>query len=146
MQTIFESVVRKENDHTNLLRNVMERYPQVAASTLSYLVGRPVSEADAASFSFRTQCSFTGVDGREVPDLLVAGYDFRCLIEAKIDPGLDLTRAQQGGYRGCLESAGERHLCFLVPDKWQHSESGPDSSITSKLWHRRAQTQLAGAS
>lgn len=123
MQSIFESVVRKENDHTNLLRNVMERHPQVAASTLSYLVGRSLSDAEAASFLFRTQCSFPGSDGREVPDLIVEGHNFRCLIEAKIDPGLDLTRAQQGGYRGCFESVGEQHLCFLVPDRWQHSES-----------------------
>jgi hypothetical protein len=123
MQTIFESVVRKENDHTNLLRNVMERYPQVAASALSYLLGRIVSNADAASFLFRTQSLFLGLSGREIPDLLVEGNDFRCLIEAKIDPGLDLTPAQQGGYRACFESVGEQHLCFLVPDKWQHPES-----------------------
>lgn len=123
MQTIFESIVRKENDHTNLLRNVMERYPQVAASTLSYLIGRSFSEAVAASFLFRTQCSFSGLEGREVPDLRVEGQDFRCLIEAKVDPGLNLTSAQQDGYRGCFESVGEKHLCFLVPDRWQHSES-----------------------
>jgi hypothetical protein len=123
MQTIFESIVRKENDHTNLLRNVMERYPRVAASTLSYLIGRSFSEADAASFLFRTQCSFSGLDGREVPDLRVEGQDFRCLIEAKVDPGLHLTSAQQDGYRGFFESVGEKHLCFLVPDRWQHSES-----------------------
>jgi hypothetical protein len=123
MQTIFESVIRKENDHTNLLRNTMERHPQVAASTLSYLIGRDVTDAEAASFSFRTQSSFQGLGGREIPDLLVVGRDFRCLIEAKIDPGLYLTDAQQGGYKGCFESAGERYLCFLVPDRWQHSES-----------------------
>jgi hypothetical protein len=122
MRTIFESVVRKENDHTNLLRNFMERHHQAAASTLSYLVGRSVSDAEAACFEFRTQRSFFGQGGREVPDLLVEGHDFRCLIEAKIDPGLQLTRAQQDGYKGCFESVGERHLCFLVPDSWKHPE------------------------
>jgi hypothetical protein len=127
MQTIFESVVRRENDHTNLLRNVMERHPQVAASALSYLVGKNVSEADAKSFEFRTQCSFLGPGGREVPDLLVEGQvegqGFRCIIEAKIDPGLELTPAQQDGYKACFESVGEQHLCFLVPDRWEYSES-----------------------
>ena len=106
MQTIFEGVVRKENDHTNLLRNVMERHPQVAASALSYLIGRSVSGRRVhLAFEFRTQCSFFGPGGREVPDLLVEEHDFRCLIEAKIDPhGLQLTRAQHDGYKGCFES------------------------------------------
>ena len=101
----------------------MERHPQVAASALSYLVGRSVSYADAASFEFRTQSPFMGSGGREVPDLLVMGQDFRCLVEAKIDSGLQLTPAQQDGYKGCFESVGEQHLCFLVPDKWKHSKS-----------------------
>jgi hypothetical protein len=130
MRTIFESVVRKENDHTNLLCNFMGRHPQAAASALSYLIDRSVSDAEATSFEFRTQCSFLGLNGREVPDLLVKGDDFRCLIEAKIDPGLQLTRAQLDGYKGCFESARERHLCFLVPDRWKHSK-GVDQVRTS---------------
>jgi hypothetical protein len=119
MGTIFEGVVRKENDHTNLLRNVMEKNQLAAASALSYLLEKKVSDTDAESFEFRTQCSFLTASGREIPDLLVAGQDFRCIIEAKTDPELLLTSAQKNGYKACFESAGERHLCFLVPDRWK---------------------------
>lgn len=101
----------------------MDRNRQVAASALSYLIGVTVPDANAASFEFRTQCSFLGADGREIPDLLVLGQDFRCLIEAKINPGLGLTRAQEDGYKGCFESVGKQYLCFLVPDGWEHSKS-----------------------
>jgi hypothetical protein len=123
MHSIFDSVVTKENDHTNLLRNIMERHPRVVESTLSYLVDKRVSAIKAASFQFRTQCSFLGEDGREIPDMLVEGPDFLCLIEAKIDPSLDLTPVQKTGYKGCFGPAGERHLCFLVPNEWKHSKS-----------------------
>jgi len=101
----------------------MERHRLAAASILSYLLEKRVSEVEADSYEFRTQCSFLGPSGREIPDILVAGQDFRCLIEAKIDPGLQLTPGQQDGYKGCFEPAGERHLCFLVPDRWKHSKS-----------------------
>jgi hypothetical protein len=101
----------------------MERHPLAAASILSYLLEKKVSDVEAASFEFHTQRSFLGPSGREVPDIIVAGNEFRCLIEAKIDPGLELTRRQQDGYTGCFESKGERHLCFLVPDRWKHSKS-----------------------
>jgi len=149
MPTIFDSVVRKENDHTNLLRNVMEMHPQVAASILTYLIEENVSESDAASYSFRTQCSFQGLDGRGIPDLVVEGRNFRCLIEAKIDPRLDLTPAQMSGYRECFESTGERHLCFLVPDGWQHSKSvdqvkaslqNPEINVRKCYWRKLVET------
>jgi hypothetical protein len=131
MQTIFESIVRNENDHTNLLRNVMEQYPQVAASALPYLAGKCVSGADA--LEFRTQYFFQGSGGRMIPDLLVEGPEFRCIIEAKIDPRLQLTPAQQDGYKECFGSVAERHLCFLVPDGWEHSNSinGVQESLRS---------------
>jgi hypothetical protein len=123
MPTIFESVVTKENDHTNLLRNIMERHPRAASAILSYLLGRSVSEVEAASLEFRTQHSFSGVNGREIPDILVEGHNFRCIIEAKVDPALDLTSGQRGGYQACLTGGGERHLCFLVPNDWRHASS-----------------------
>jgi hypothetical protein len=121
MSTIFNSVVTKENDHTNLLRNIMERHPRTAAAVLSYLLDRNVSEVEATSFEFRTQHSFSGVNGREIPDILVEGPSFRCLIEAKVDPALELTDGQKGGYQGCLEGKGERHISFLVPNDWKHA-------------------------
>jgi hypothetical protein len=122
MHTIFDSLVTKENDHTNLLRNVMGRYPQVAATILTFLIGREVSGREAEALEFRTQHLFSGLDGREVPDLLVEGPNFRCLIEAKIDPELPMTPAQAYGYKGCFESVGERYLCFLVPEDWKHAK------------------------
>lgn len=122
MRTIFDSLVTKENDHTNLLRNLMERFPQAAASILTYLVHRPVSDAEANKLGFCTQYSFLGENGREVPDLLVEGPNFRCLIEAKIDPELPMTQAQARGYKGCFELVRERYLCFLVPEDWKHAK------------------------
>jgi len=123
MRTIFDSLVKKENDHTNLFRDVMERHPKAASSALTYLLGRDVSDIEAAALDFRTQCSFVGPDGRAVPDLLVEGPRFRCLIEAKIDPELGLSDQQQNGYKACFNSLGEQHLCFLLPDGWKHSKS-----------------------
>jgi hypothetical protein len=123
MSTIFDSVVTKENDHTNLLRNIMERHPKAAATVLSYLLNRNVSEVEAASLEFRTQHSFSGVNGREIPDILVEGHSFRCLIEAKVDPALELTPGQAGGYQACFMGNGERHLSFLVPNDWKHTAS-----------------------
>lgn len=123
MSTIFDSVVTKENDHTHLLRNIMERHPKAAASALSYLLNRHVSEVETASLEFRTQYSFLGVNGREIPDIVVEGNGFRCLIEAKVDPALELTYAQKAGYLACLAGDGERHLSFLVPNDWKHTVS-----------------------
>jgi hypothetical protein len=123
MATIFDNVVTKENDHTQLLRNIMERDPKAAAAVLSFLINRDVSEVEAASLEFRTQCLFLGVNGREIPDILVEGSGFRCLIEAKIDPTLELTDGQKAGYQACLEGDGERHLVFLVPSDWRHTAS-----------------------
>lgn len=125
MRTVFDSLVKKENDHTNLLRDVMERHPRAASSALTYLLGRDVLDAEAAGLEFRTQCSFFGPDGRAVPDLLVEGPNFLCLIEAKIDPELGLSYQQQNGYKVCFKPLGvrEQHLCFLLPDDWKHSKN-----------------------
>lgn len=87
------------------------------------MLGRDVSDAEAAAFKFHTQYSFLGPDGRAVPDLLVEGPSFRCLIEAKIDPQLELSDQQRNGYIVCFKPLGEQHLCFLVPDDWKHSKS-----------------------
>lgn len=122
MHTIFDSLVTKENDHTNLLRNVMRQLPEAAACILTCLVDRDVSEAEAGRFEFLTQYSFWNADGRAVPDLLIEGLDFRCLIEAKINPEIPMTQAQARGYKECFKSGKERYLCFLVPEDWKHSE------------------------
>ena len=120
MPTIFDSVVTKENDHTNLLRNLMERNSKVAASILSCLMERPVSDSEAATFDYQTHQSFRGPDGREIPDILVTGNAVRCIIEAKVDPNLNLTPRQQSGYINCFPANGERHLSFVVPYDWKH--------------------------
>jgi hypothetical protein len=121
MSTIFDSIVTKENDHTNLLRNIMERHTKVAAVVMTYILRRDVSEVEAASLEFSTQHSFLSDSGREIPDILVRGQNFRCLIEAKIDPTLGLTDGQKRGYRGCFAETGDHHLCFLVPNEWKHT-------------------------
>jgi hypothetical protein len=86
MPTIFDNVVTKENGHTNLLRNLMERDAKVAASILSCLMGRSVPDSEAATFDYNTQQLFQGPDGREIPDILVTGKAVHCIIEAKVDP------------------------------------------------------------
>jgi hypothetical protein len=101
----------------------MERHPKVAAAVLKFLINRHVSDEDAASFEFSTQHSFSGPNGREIPDILVEGLDFRCLIEAKVDPALELTDGQKRGYRGSFPDTGERHLSFLVPNEWRYGAS-----------------------
>jgi hypothetical protein len=142
MSTIFDSVVTKENDHTSLLRNIMQRDSKAASAILSHLLKRDVSEKEAALFEFKTQHSFVGANGREIPDILVQGPSLCCLIEAKIDPALDLTPAQKEGYRACFTADGERHLVFLVPEDWQYKKSatrvqaevGDDVLVTTKTW------------
>jgi hypothetical protein len=122
MTTIFDSVVTKENDHTNLLRNLMDRDAKAAALILSFLTGRDISETKSAKCGYRTQRAFVGSDGREIPDIVVDGEGFRCLIEAKIDPELGLTPNQLDGYAGCFSPDRENYLCFLVPIDWKHHQ------------------------
>jgi hypothetical protein len=122
MATIFDSVITKENDHTHLVRNLMDRDPKVAATLLSCLTQETISEVDAAKFIYRTQQSFEGPDGRQIPDIVVVGENLQCLIEVKIDPELGLTPRQLDGYAGCFSTdRGRKHLCFLVPNDWKHS-------------------------
>lgn len=123
MPTIFDNVVTKENDHTQLFRNLMDRSPKLAAIFLSCLLKERVSELEAAKFTYRTQQSFTGPDGRQIPDIVVLGENLQCLIEVKIDPGLGLTPKQLDGYAACFSDCkNQRHLCFLVPNDWKHSQ------------------------
>jgi hypothetical protein len=122
MASIFAGLVNSENDYTKLLLNLLGRHPRVAASVLSCLLGRDVSDIEAAMFDFHAQHSFLGSNGREIPDLLIEGRRLRCVVEVKIDSGLDLTEAQKGGYQACMLADGENHLCFLVPDDWKYAE------------------------
>ena len=124
MATVFDNIVTKENDHTNLLRSIMERHPKASATILSCLLTpQEISETEAASLRISTQHASVGADGREIPDILVEGPDFHCVIEAKVDPLLGLTDGQMKGYAGCFTQPGNSHLCFLVPDRWKHSQS-----------------------
>jgi len=123
VSTVFDRIVTKENDHTHLLRNIMERHPKVAAAILRDSLNRDMSEAEANSLEFRAQFAFSGDEGREIPDILIQGEDFRCLIEAKIDPWLDLTEAQKRGYQACLNGSREGLLVFLVPSNWKYRDS-----------------------
>jgi hypothetical protein len=134
MATIFDSVVTKENDHTNLLRNLMDRDAKAAALVLSFLTQRYISETEAAKYSYRTQQAFAGPDGREIPDIVVDGEGIRCLIEAKIDPELGLTPNQLDGYSRCFLPDRENYLCFLVPIDWKHYQDAKEveASLESK--------------
>lgn len=119
MYTVFDNVATKENDHTNLLRNIMERNSRVAKVVLTYLIERELSDIEAASLEFCTQQLIHGTHGREIPDIVIDGKNFRCVIEAKVDPALELTEAQRQGYPGCFSSKGENHLSFLAPSEWK---------------------------
>ncbi|MBB5319499.1 hypothetical protein [Tunturibacter empetritectus] len=142
MPTVFDSVVTKENDHTNLLRNILERNSRAAAAVLSYLVRRPLSEVEAATLQFSTQHSFVGPNGREIPDILVEGPGFHCLIEAKVDPYLELTEGQRTGYQACFPKGMRGDLSFLVPNEWRYTSSTrqihkvlPDNiSVNTSYW------------
>jgi hypothetical protein len=120
MPTIFDTLVTKENDHTNLLRSVIERHPRVSSAALSYLFGRPITEEEASSCTVRLQTLYVGENGREIPDIVIEGPALHGLIEVKVDPALELTAAQEAGYQNCFPSSGERHLTFLVPNQWKH--------------------------
>jgi hypothetical protein len=126
MATAFDNIVTKENDHTALLQNLMERHAWIAAAVMTYLLERDVTEEVAASFVVRSQSFHLSEAGRAIPDLLVRGPGLHCLIEVKVDPWLELTTAQQGGYQSCFPmTAGEENkLCFLVPNDWKHTALG----------------------
>lgn len=122
MSTIFDNVVTSENNHTELLCNMMKRSPQMAGTSLSCFMEQKISEEDAAKFIYDTQHPFMGPDGRQIPDLKVLGENLQCLVELKIDPGLGLTPKQLDGYASCFSIEKEdKHLCFLVPNDWKHS-------------------------
>ncbi len=113
MTTIFDGVIRKENDHTNLLRNVLESFPVATAAILSCLTGNVISEAEASGFTYETQHCFVGPEGRDVPDLTVRREDFFAIIEAKVDPLLGLSERQLAGYRSCFNREKTQHLAFF---------------------------------
>lgn len=139
MPTIFDSVVTKENDHTNLLRNLMDRDPQIAAIALSCLTGETITNVESSKLNFRTQQSFTGPDGREIPDIVVSGDNLQCVIEVKIDPQLGLTAKQREGYARCFSSTQKRnYLCFLVPIGWKHL--GDVANVTGLLRQNSVRT------
>jgi hypothetical protein len=101
----------------------MDRDPKAASIILTCLTGEEISEIDAAKFIYRTQRSFEGPDGREIPDIVVDGEGLQYLIEVKLDPELGLTPRQCDGYAGCFAKDREqKFLCFLVPNDWKHSE------------------------
>lgn len=134
MATIFDGVVTKENDYTNLLRNLLERDSRAAAEIISWLIQQEVSTSEAAKLVYTTQRTFAGEGGREIPDLILEGEDFQCLVEVKVDPDLGLTNAQRGGYAGCF-SAGHanRHICFLVPNTWSQKHKNDTDQVTEAL-------------
>ncbi len=115
MDSIFETIVRHENDHTNLLRNILDRYPVVAAVILDHLLGVRESAWDVSTYEYRTQSSFDSDDGRAIPDIRIEGDRFRCLIEVKVSPTVPFTKAQLEEYANCFEPEWENHLCYLVP-------------------------------
>lgn len=115
MESIFETIVRHENDHTNLLRNILDRYPNAASVILTYLLGAKESPWDASKYEYTTQSHFHGDDGRAIPDIQIEGPGFRCLIEVKVGVTVPFTKAQQEEYAGCFQSGIENHLCYLVP-------------------------------
>lgn len=130
MTTIFDNIVRTENDYTNLLCGLLQRHPKLAAAIVSQLVGHDIALDKAATFSFRTQQSFLSPDGRSIPDLVIQGATFWCLVEVKIDPQLGLTDRQMEGYQACFPKEGERYLAFVVPEDW-HCMSQAESIQSS---------------
>ena len=126
MESIFETIVRHENDHTNLLRNILDRYPNAASVILTYLLGAKESPWDASKYEYTTQSHFHGDDGRAIPDIQIEGPGFRCLIEVKVGVTVPFTKAQQEEYAGCFQSGIENHLCYLVPAERQGRPSAPD--------------------
>ena len=120
MATVFDRIVFKENDHTNLLRNLLDRNARFAAAVMSEVLERSVTESESAALTFDTQQLFVNDVGREIPDVVITGDEIHCIIEAKIDPFLGLTEGQQNGYRACFVDKKEGALTFLVPDDWKH--------------------------
>ena len=144
MGTVFDRLVTKENDHTTLLRNLMDRHPKLAAAILSSIVGRPVEDSEAATFHYYTQQLYISPDGREIPDVVIAGNNFHCIIEVKIDPNLDLTEGQRRGYTNCFLDQAIQSLTFLVPNDWKYADSieevrvkhSPRTTVTLLCWER----------
>lgn len=133
MATIFDNIVVKENDHSNLLRNVMERDPKAAAVILTFLMGRTVTNEEAASLVFHTQRCFDGKNGREIPDLVAEGGGFRYVIEVKVDPNLELTSGQETGYLACITGELQTFVSLLVPGEWKHQAP---KGVSVRSWRR----------
>lgn len=122
MPTIFDNVATKENDHSQLVRNLMDRSPLAATTLLEFFTGLKFPESEAAHFAYQTQQSSKGPNGREIPDIAVHGVNFQCLVEVKVDPNLGLNPNQLKGYASCfIPKKRLQHLCFLVPHNWKHS-------------------------
>jgi len=118
----------------------MERHPKMSSVVLNCLFDLTISEVEAADLQFDTQVSFSGVSGREIPDIVIAGDNLHCLIEAKIDPTLELTVRQQEGYQACFKDGSNNRLSFLVPRRWKHSDKVAQAKAA--LEHRGVQVSL----
>jgi len=129
VESIFEAIVRHENDHTNLLRNILDRYPKSASVILNYLLGANESPWDVSKYEYTTQSHFYGDDGRSIPDIQIAGPNFRCLIEVKVSVSVPFTKAQLDGYASCFQSGMENHLCYLVPSERRDYQNAPRDRV-----------------
>ena len=93
MQSIFEAIVRHENDHTNLLRNLLDRDANVASAVLTYLLGDKEGGWDTASYHYMSQSCFMSDDGKAIPDIRIDGSRFPLLDRSKSQPNSAVHRS-----------------------------------------------------
>jgi hypothetical protein len=123
MDSIFEGIVKDENDHTRLLANLAERHPIIKAHLLERFSNGKVSNSNYLNLAIDTQWIHTDENlTRMIPDIRIKGNGFTCLLEAKIQNSLTLNSTQRSLYHSCLEGDDEKYFCVLVRSiaKYEH--------------------------
>jgi hypothetical protein len=126
-KSIFHKVVRREPGYTQLLVNLMKRYPDFRNAVLAALLNPAVSNT---VLPHEIEADINAEQGCR-PDIIIHSNDLLAYIEVKIRHNCqmtdnqiceDLTDSSKSGYVQNLRASPARHrwMVFLVPAGWSH--------------------------
>jgi hypothetical protein len=98
---IFDGVIRREDDVTRILRNLMQFAPvrRAVGEAISHGLHRPINIEDVPIDRIETHSVVDPEGG--CPDLVIRGKDFILLVEIKVGSA-KLTERQKNGYVDAL--------------------------------------------
>lgn len=150
LDSIFDGIVSKENEYTQLFCNMMGRYDDFRGRVLKLLLGNGMTVGGEEQIEVQDRSSEAGC-----PDIKISSADLYVLIEVKTDPKCPLSKYQDlvweggtfTGYAGeaCKQNKKKsRVLVYLVPQGWEQWKwlEQKRESLKSKLNAVRLDVQI----